>query len=336
MTDEPSRDPLLLDRYLANELSPADRARVEAWLSARPADEALLRTMPRDILGAAQLVDSDASWRRLSARIAAPLDDDLADRRARRSAERPIEQRRPWVRRIAAVAAALVVVIGGVATWRITRGGELVAPRGQDVTATLPDGTRLTLAAGSRATWPANFGSRTRDIALEGQGLFDVVHDSTRPFRVTTRDAVAEDVGTRFVVRSWPELASVEVAVDEGLVALMDTVHPRDARTTVLSAGQLGRLMPSGRVQVTTDADVAMAWTRGQLAFDNRPLREVLPALGRRFDVDLRADPSLSDRRLTARFAARSLDEILNAIALSLDLRVVTSGRAFTLTPIIR
>jgi transmembrane sensor len=334
MTDEPPFDLILLDRYLAGDASPADRERVEVWLQSHPGTAQLLRELPRAATGDAQHAQTDASWQSLSARIrAAGSGDDLSERRAQVVAAAHMRRPAPWLRRASAVAAVLLLMVGGVATWRATRGGSLDAPRGRDVTATLPDGSRLTLSAGSRATWSSSFGKKSRDITLQGQALFDVVHDATRPFRVHTRDAVAEDIGTRFVVRAWPELASVEVAVEEGLVALSDSLHPRTDSTTVLHAGQLGRLDATGQVVVTTDADVALALTRGELVFDNRLLTEVLPAISRRFDVDIRADGALAERRLSARFAAQSLDEVLNALALSLDVRLARSGRSITLTP---
>ena len=337
MTDQPPFDPQLFDRYHAGDLSPADRQQVESWLASHAATSQLLRALPRASLGAAAQADTNASWQALESRIhLAGSGDDLAMRRERNAASTPAARPAPWVRRAAAVAAALLVVAGGVAVWRTTRGGELVAPRGRDVTATLSDGSYLTLSAGSRARWPASFGTKSRDIALEGQAFFDVVHDATRPFRVHTRDAIAEDVGTRFVVRAWPELPAVEVAVETGLVALTDTLHVRDATATVLRAGQLGRLGPDGTVAVVPDADVALAWARGQLVFENSTLTEVLPAISRRFGVDLRADPALADRRLSARFATQSLPELLNALAVSLDVTVESRGRAVTLHPTLR
>ncbi len=55
---------------------------------------------------------------------------------------------------------------------------------------------------------------------LEGEGYFEVTHDARRPFRVHAGDALTEDLGTRFVVRAYPELAAVDVAVAEGVVSL--------------------------------------------------------------------------------------------------------------------
>ncbi|MCA2989403.1 FecR domain-containing protein [Gemmatimonas sp.] len=332
MADDTEFDPLLLDRYLAGDLPLAERARVERWLEAHPRDAQLLREAPRAALGAAQAANTDAAWRALSARLEAASQDDLAARRSRAARGAPRGTLAPWMRRVTGAAAALVIALGGVATWQATRGGSIAAPLGRDVTAQLPDGSRVTLAAGSRLRWGGRFGRGARDVALEGEGYFDVVHDEARPFRVRTRNAVAQDVGTRFVVRAWPELPEVDVAVEEGVVALMDTLRPPMEQATLLHAGQRGRLRESG-VVVTSDVASALAWMRGELVFDESPLTEVLPAIGRRFDVSVTADAALAGRRLTARFAAQSLDDVLTALRLSLGVRVERSGRTVHLTP---
>ena len=332
MADDTEFDPLLLDRYLAGDLPLAERARVERWLEAHPRDAQLLREAPRAALGAAQAANTDAAWRALSARLEAASQDDLAARRSRAARGAPRGTLAPWMRRVTAAAAALVIALGGVATWQATRGGSIAAPLGRDVTAQLPDGSRVTLSAGSRLRWGGRFGRGARDVALEGEGYFDVVHDEARPFRVRTRNAVAQDVGTRFVVRAWPELPEVDVAVEEGVVALMDTLRPPMEQATLLHAGQRGRLRESG-VVVTSDVASALAWMRGELMFDESPLTEVLPAIGRRFDVSVTADAALAGRRLTARFAAQSLDDVLTALRLSLGVRVERSGRTVHLTP---
>lgn len=335
MTNDDPISELQLDRYLAGDLPADERARVQAWLDANPAAAAVGGALPVAALGEAARAGTDQSWRALSARLeAAGEHDQLAARRAREGDTGP---RRRGHRTAMRVAAALIVIVGGAASWRAATvhrgGGAIEAPLGRDITATLPDGTRITLAPGSRATWSASYGSGRRDIVLEGEALFDVVHDAAHPFLVHARHAIAEDIGTRFVVRAWPELAAVDVAVDEGIVALADTLDARAARGVELRPGQRGRLAPGGTVVISADAESALAWTRGQLAFENEPLRTVLPAISRRFDVDLRADPALADRLLSARFAPQSLQDVLDALTLSLDVRVVRSGRTITLLP---
>ncbi len=334
MADDAALHPILLDRYLAGELTAAERLDVESWLQRHPELAALVREAPAAVLGQASRANTDAAWQRLAARVGGAPVDELAARRERRPA-RVVPQRVHWLRRAAAVAALLCIVAGGVATWRTVGGGVITAPQGKNVATRLPDGTRLTLSAGSRVTWSASFGKTARDVTLDGEGFFDVVHDETRPFRVHSRDAVAQDVGTRFVVRAWPEMQGVEVAVEEGLVELADSLQQRRAEATLLRPGQRG-VLQHGAVVVTTDAEATLAWTRGALIFADRPLSEVLPALSRRFDVSVTADPMLTSRRFTARFPNPTLEQVLDAIAVTLDVRVVSRGRDITLTPSIK
>ncbi len=340
MTDNSSFDPILLDRYLAGELSSDELARVDAWLAANPVTAEVLRQAPRAMRGSTTAADTDRSWAALSARLsAANSRDDLAAHRAKRGELSPrapmTVQRRPWLR----IAAAIAVMLTGATTWKMMSGaeaGSITAPFGRDVTATLPDGSTIKLAAGSRISWTSAFGRFSREVALDGEGYFDVLHDKSKPFRVHARDGIAEDIGTRFVVRAWPELSNVEVAVEEGIVALRDTTGLASDGIALLTAGQRGVLEAGGRVSVSNTAARTLAWTHGQLVFDQTPLAQAIPALNRRFDVDVRVDAALRDRQLSARFDSTSLTDVLGAIALSLDVRVERVGRIITLHPVTR
>jgi transmembrane sensor len=66
----------------------------------------------------------------------------------------------------------------------------------------LIDGTRVMMAPGTTLRVAADFGSQRRDVWLEGEAFFDVVHDRTRPFTVRAGSVSAHDLGTAFAVRS--------------------------------------------------------------------------------------------------------------------------------------
>ena len=70
MIDDNSPDPLLLDRYLAEEVSHTERARVDAWLAVNPAAAALMRELPEQVSAGATMIDTNASWASLHERIA--------------------------------------------------------------------------------------------------------------------------------------------------------------------------------------------------------------------------------------------------------------------------
>jgi transmembrane sensor len=225
---------------------------------------------------------------------------------------------------------------------------ELVAPRGSRTTDTLPDGSRVTLHAGSRLRYAAALGATAgaRDVELEGEGYFEVTHDARRPFRVRAGEALAQDLGTRFVVRAYPELDEVEVVVEEGLVSLHRVQAPTrgatptvarpaaSADSAVLRPGQLGRLARRGgapTVEPAGDLSRWTGWRTGTLALDGGTLDQALPRFERWYDVDVvLADQRLASRQVVARFRNESLPQALDQLALVLGARYTRAGRTVT------
>jgi transmembrane sensor len=82
------------------------------------------------------------------------------------------------------------------------------------------------------------------------------------------------------------------------------------------------------------DVDAYLAWMRGRLVFADTPVREVLPQLGRWYDVDLKlGDTALADARLSATLDAEALPEALHLLAVALDVRIERQGRTAVLYP---
>lgn len=324
-------DARLLDRILAGDATVEDRAR---W-TARAAQDPALSTLAAELRArfdassptALDVSRADAAWRALAPRLR------TAD------APRPRVARRAWI----TVAAAAGVAVAGLGVWRTTTrrapalvaqaAYTIVAPHGARREATLPDGTRLVLDAGGRMTYDGGYGRGAREVTLDGAAYFVVTHDAAHPFRVRTRAGVAEDLGTRFVVRAYAEAADVEVAVAEGRVAVRGTAP--SAQRVELGRGQLARLATSGAITVASDVDVdaRLGWTHGELAYADTPLADALPQLARWYDVDIRlADRALASRRLTARFVAgQPPHAVLDAVAIALGAHVDWQGRVATL-----
>lgn len=321
-------DTALLDRFLAGSATPDETARVADWLAADRRHVALMQALREAHAAPGTIASSatDAAWQALQARIDRSMHDEAIRpihtapgvRRAARSRGLPT-----WLR----VAAVLLVGVTGGVLWRnATASQEYTAPLGQRISMTLPDGSRMTLAGGSSARVPRSFGAGSREITLQGEGHFDVVHDTTQPFRVRAGNVLAEDVGTRFVVRAWPEVGGVEVAVEEGIVALAQG----HAAPTLLHAGDRGRVTSAGRVEVRQDGAERAAWIRGEFVFDGTALSEALPALARWYGVTLTATPDMLERRVTGQFAALPLDPMLESLALALNAQLVRNGSTIT------
>jgi ferric-dicitrate binding protein FerR (iron transport regulator) len=341
MADALPPDWQTLDRYLAGEASPDETAAVRRWVAGDAARAELLRQL------AAPSPDIQAGWSvdRAWTALAGRLELDRTIRPMPGAGARS----RVAVPRISTtvwrIAAAILVVVGSVAIWRIADRSpssaalvamaERSAPNGQRLSIELPDRSHVILNAGSRLRYPTERRNGNRDVYLEGEAYFEVTYDAARPFRVHARDAVAEDLGTRFTVSAYAELARVDVVVDEGSVALGREHAPADQRA-VLRPGHHGRLGASGLPVVdSVRIDQYVAWRSGALVFDAAPLSDVIPQLERWYDVDVViADSSLVSRRLSARFQNESLDDVLAAIEVALGASSRRSGRTITLFPV--
>jgi transmembrane sensor len=181
----------------------------------------------------------------------------------------------------------------------------------------LSDGTAVTLAPESRIRVAADFGTQRRDVYLEGEAYFDVVHDTTRPFTVFAANASVRDIGTAFAVRSYSDDRAVRVVVSDGSVAM--------SGAGLLTAGDVGRLTADGRTTVRhgTDVEVLLGWVHGRLAFEDAPLAQVLSDLRRWYGVRAEvADSSLARLPFTGSLAGAAPSSAVDLVAATFGLRV--------------
>jgi len=313
-----------LARYLDGAARPEDRAAVEAWIGADPARRAAIATL-------------QTAWDTDAQRLGAPYDVDAAWSRFESRYSRPKRSGR-W--NIAIAAGIVAAVIGAGAAWWLDHDARSVAQapamreyataRGRRAILRLLDGTEITLNADSRLRAPVTFASRRRDVYLEGEAYFRVVHDAARPFVVHTAGGAIRDIGTAFGVRAYGDAAHERVAVVEGAVALAGTS---------VRAGQVATRLRTGAVRVLRGAKVAdeVAWTRGRLVFASVPLGEAAEALSRWYDLDVRvADPELSGRPVTGSYGDEPAAQVLTLITAAVGARYEWQGRTVTISTIQR
>lgn len=315
----------LLSRYLAGESTPAERARVDAWLAADPTRRVQLAAIADAWQTAGrprghETPNVDAAWRRMSA--------DL-DR---------VQSPRVWTRPAWRIAAGIVLVAGAFGAWalasgRLGRRAETiyVTAVGAREAISTTDGTRIDLAPASRLVLAADFGRASRDVTLHGEALFAVQHDAAKPFRVHVGDAIVEDLGTEFGVRFYEATDTLRVVVTSGVVMFARAAAPNDT-LGIVRAGQIGLLTANGDALVSTisNASELLAWSNGRLVFDNTPMSRVAVELRRWYDVDVVVDSALAARHVTVDFAGDSLSEVARVIAATIGARVEQKGRTLS------
>jgi ferric-dicitrate binding protein FerR (iron transport regulator) len=209
--------------------------------------------------------------------------------------------------------------------------------RGQRATLQLGDGTRITLAAASKLRYlRSSDTTRVREVMLEGEAYFEVPHDAKRLFLVRTKSAVARDLGTKFLVRSYPETEYADVVVAEGAVSLSPASEHSAPDSVVLGPAQLGRVDTGGHLWAARSVDLgtALAWTRGELVFHRTPVPDAVAEINRWYDADIR----VGDRRLraiqfSAAFNAEPLTQVVDVLAAAIGARAERRGNTITLIP---
>jgi ferric-dicitrate binding protein FerR (iron transport regulator) len=100
---------------------------------------------------------------------------------------------------------------------------EIVAPQGSKTRTILPDGSTVWLNAGSRIKY-AGFDGPVREVTLEGEAFFDVMHletvKGTKPFIVHAGNIDIKVLGTAFNVKSYPDEKTIETTLLRGLVQI--------------------------------------------------------------------------------------------------------------------
>jgi len=342
---EPDWD--LLATYLSGEATAEEADAVETWVKDDPARQTLVDELRRS--WAIPDEEFDASLDLATAkrhihdriRVAAtgvhPINSTIADTPRVRDAVHVAPPRRFTRGRAAgivgAIAAAFVVAIP---TWHFLLSGRqsgqtttYVTHRGEQITVTLADGSRVMLAPETRIRYTVDrMGARTIDLV--GEAFFDVASRARQPFVVQTGAVVTRVLGTAFNVRRYVTDASTQVVVVSGRVTTGGRIAP-----TVLSAGSIARVTDSTTtVNTTPDPASAASWTRGMLVFNDTPVPVVLATLSRWYGYEFRlADSTLINQAISAEFQTDHVAGTMNTLKVVLGVTMTFNGNVVTLHP---
>lgn len=316
----------------SGDATPQSRAQFEAWLASSPDHARAYRAHERamsDIAMVGHVLKG-------------------ADSRAFQASRIPVRGATSL-----ALAASLLLVVAVAATltgWRGADSDGLFAWLPAAVMRTdtaeirdvvLADGSVITLGARTRIR--TEFSDNLRRVTLlEGEAFFDVTSDPDRPFYVVAGDRMIRVVGTRFDVRKVDD--SLRVSVVEGVVEVIATTEPVIAEQAgfvsareVLQAGEqvVARAGLDEIQRSDIKPDMAAAWRRGWLAYEDASLAEILADANRYTEIPIElATPELAGIRMTAAFGADDIDAFLEGLGASHGVAVVrTDSRRIVLKP---
>jgi len=187
----------------------------------------------------------------------------------------------------AAVCAGLVA--GALVTWFVSLERQTYSTEvGEQRSLRLADGSTVSLNSRSRARIAFSDSTRTVDL-LEGEALFRVAQDASRPFIVRAEGTVVRAVGTAFDVDKRSRGAVVTVL--EGRVAVLPAgvpagrgpirVQSGEDRSVQLSAGDQMDTAAGLSQPTRANVNAATAWMQGRVILQSATLEEVAERFNR-------------------------------------------------------
>ena len=281
--------------------------------------------------------------------------------------EEPAPPQQPrWHWPTARAATFVVLVVASLAVYLFAPSpSDYVTGIGERRVIHLDDGSALTMNTQSHVrVW---YTRGLRDLQLmDGEALFSVAHDPKRPFRVHVGRAIVEAVGTEFSVIK--DKHGTKVSVVEGRVKIFDNqsaaplvLNPNAVAWTEMAAADSQRPMTPVPVGAREEARITerggafadfevdrhevseheierqLAWTNGQLIFENTTLADTVSEFNRYNRRKLQiGDPDIAGVRNGGAFRSNNIDDLIVELNSLFGIRAVPIGDANAGTEVIQ
>ncbi len=210
----------------------------------------------------------------------------------------------------------------------------------------LSDGSRVTLEPGSTLRYPDRFSDHSRRVFTEGDVLFDVSKDSSRPFFAFAGEVVVQVLGTSFTIRNIKGKAATEVAVITGKV-VVEKAQGTDRGNTDIVENKVV-LKPNEKVTFFRNSEHYITglvdnpimiektdeFTQPEaFDFDEIPLSQILEKLERAYGVSIAvSDDSILGCQITADLSSDNLYGKMELICAIMNAKYEITGNTILLS----
>jgi len=206
----------------------------------------------------------------------------------------------------------------------------IVTPKGGQYRIALPDGTQVSLNAESSLKYPVYFEEDERIVELVGEGYFDVAKShrdgKSIPFIVHTGNQRLQVLGTEFNINSYDKY--IKTTLIEGKVSLESLTDGH--QPVILKPNQQSIFNDQQHAFEVHDVDplYAMAWTKGNFAFQRASIHEVLESIARWYDVEVVFKGDFEDAYFTGTLSRfEDIHKLLRTIELTETIHFKIEGR---------
>ncbi len=218
---------------------------------------------------------------------------------------------------------------------------EISTKNGSKTNLVLPDGTKVWLNAGSEMTYDKNYGSKLREVTLNGEAYFDVVKNADKPFIIHANKMDIKVLGTVFNVKCYKSEKTIETSLIRGSieVTLKDRqekimMKPNEKLIVNIEEKEKIKTIPNkivrasfiqkplillGNLTIYTKDNtvVETAWVQNRLVFVSETFEDIALKMERWYGIKIVfANEVLKEVKTTGSFEKESITEALNALQL--------------------
>lgn len=305
---------LLIINYLSKEISQDELDTLRAWIMESDANRDYYMQL-QDIWNSASTkadieFNSELAYQRFLSRISA-LQEETPKTRKLFFIRPPFQ----W-----AVAACVAFLLGGLSfSFYSSKIDEnkfysVSVPLGAKSKVELPDKSVVWLNAGSTLRYQQNFGQKTRQVSLIGEGYFEIAKNAAMPFTVKANEVSVKVLGTKFDVRAYPDDKQLDVTLLQGSIGLSTIYKPDSSMRLVPNQRAILNKVNHGVSISRFQASNAAAWTKGEIIFDEELFGQIVRRLEREYNVTINVkDESINKLCFYGDFRnAQSIEEIFN------------------------
>lgn len=156
-------------------------------------------------------------------------------------------------------------------------------PRGGEYKLVLSDGTKIHLNSMSSLRFPVSFGSKTRQVELDGEAYFEV-SKTGQPFIVNTNGMDVEVLGTTFNLSAYKGEPRQTTLVSGSV-----RVRTGNGNSRIIKPSQQASIAPgANQIEVrTVDTAFYTSWIHGKIKFKDQRLEDIMKTLSRWYDMDI-------------------------------------------------
>lgn len=219
--------------------------------------------------------------------------------------------------------AAMILVTIGISFYNVTvtenKSIRYATGDNEMLEVVLPDSSKIWLNESTIITLASNFNDTKREIDLNGEAYFEINRDEKRPFIITSGETTTEVLGTSFNIDARQSKAEVSINVVSGKVSFS---HLENELILIKGNAAVFHKEKLSLTQ-TEGGQNNLAWHSKKLVFEDQSLETVISVLEDYFQREINLMTTTASSCLfTGEFKDPKIDEVLEVIALTLDLKI--------------